>query len=96
MIDPGESDQETALKEAWEEAGIKGRLIGDRVGTYEYEKVGAILRVSVFVMQVSRQAAVWPEADTRERRWVSVAEAVSLLDGHGVRSIYQRIEARLA
>jgi phosphohistidine phosphatase len=95
-IEPGESPAEAALKEAWEEAGLRGRLAGDVVGTYKYEKLGATFNVAVFVMEVSSQAAVWPEATIRRRRWVAVTDAPSLLDRHAVRSIYERVRGRLA
>jgi 8-oxo-dGTP pyrophosphatase MutT (NUDIX family) len=96
MIDPGETAAEAALKEAWEEAGIKGRLLGNIVGTYKYEKLGARFSVDVFVMAVSAQEDVWPEATIRKRRWVTIAEAASLLDGHAVRAILGRVGPRLA
>ena len=40
MVDPGDTHEETALNEAWEEAGLKGRLIGEALGTFEYREVG--------------------------------------------------------
>src|SRR5262249_25750027 len=48
MIELGETPEETALNEAWEEAGLKGRLLGDAVGTYEYEKWRTNFLVAVF------------------------------------------------
>jgi 8-oxo-dGTP pyrophosphatase MutT (NUDIX family) len=95
MIDPGETTEQAALKEAWEEAGLKGRLASDVVGTYEYEKLGALFRVAVFVMEVSAEQGKWPESTIRKRRWVTIAEAASLLDGHAVRAIFERVGARL-
>ena len=47
FVDPGETAEQAALKEAWEEAGLKGRLIGGPIGSYEYEKWGFELTVSV-------------------------------------------------
>ena len=38
FVDPDETIEEAALKEAWEEAGLKGRLVGEPIGSYEYEK----------------------------------------------------------
>ena len=38
IIDPGETFIETALKEAHEEAGIHGHVVGEPLGTYDYNK----------------------------------------------------------
>jgi 8-oxo-dGTP pyrophosphatase MutT (NUDIX family) len=95
-IERGETAGEAALKEAWEEAGLKGTLAGDSIGIYEYDKLGATLGVAVFVMDVSSEATAWPEVAIRRRRWVALTEAASLLERHAVRPIYERIQARLA
>ena len=40
-VDSGETHESTALNEAWEEAGLRGRLVGDSLGTYKYKKYRA-------------------------------------------------------
>jgi len=82
-VDSGDTHAETALKEAWEEAGLRGRVVGDPLGTYQYEKWGGILEVTVFLMEVHEQDDVWQEAAIRERRWISLSDAASLLIEHG-------------
>src|SRR5262245_4094946 len=69
MIDPGESAAETALKEAWEEAGLVGNLRPEPVGSYVYEKFGRVCHVTVFVMEVMEESSWWPERRLRRRRW---------------------------
>ena len=95
FVDPGYTREETALNEAWEEAGIRGRLIGDPVGTYEYAKFGASLTVAVYVMRVVEELQAWPEMRSRERRWASFNEAASALKGHPVRPFLDHVRARL-
>ena len=56
LVDPGDTHEETALNEAWEEAGINGRLLGAAIGTYRYRKWGTRLTVAVYVMEVLEQA----------------------------------------
>ena len=90
IVDPGDTHEQTALNEAWEEAGLKGRLLGDAIGTYEYEKWNRTFVVAVYVMEVLEQLDDWQEARIRERRWTSFAEAASLLVDHPVRPLLDR------
>ena len=70
-IDPGQTAGETALQEAWEEAGLVGALEQEPIGSYLYEKEGQQFHVTVFVMKVTSVAQEWPERSFRERSWVS-------------------------
>jgi len=87
IVDPGDTHERTALNEAWEEAGLKGRLVGDAIGTYEYAKWYTTFVVAVYVMEVLEQHDEWQEADIRERRWTSFGEAASLLMDHPVQPL---------
>ena len=90
LVDPGATHEETALNEAWEEAGIKGRLLGAAIGTYRYKKWGTRLTVAVYVMELLQQAATWEEAAFRERQWVLFPEAGLLLADHPVAPLLSR------
>jgi len=91
FIDPGNTRQQAALNEAYEEAGLNGRIIGDSIGTYDYKKDSVTLTVAVFLMQVVEELPKWPEMGFRERRWCSLQEARSLLKNHRVRPLLDRI-----
>ena len=73
LVDPGNTHEETALNEAWEEAGINGRLLGAAIGTYRYRKWGTKLTVAVYVMEVLHQEARWEESPIRDRRSTTLA-----------------------
>jgi 8-oxo-dGTP pyrophosphatase MutT (NUDIX family) len=88
--------EQAALSEADEEAGLAGRLIGDIVGTYEYQKGPRPLTVVVYVMEVLEERTTWREMRWRERRWCSIEEAGVLLKKHRVRALYDQIRQRLA
>lgn len=81
----GKSFPETALEEAWEEAGVrKGRIKGDMLGTYTYKKVqknGTKLPcvVDVYSVKVDELKDEFPESDKRKRRRVTQGEAVDLV-----------------
>jgi 8-oxo-dGTP pyrophosphatase MutT (NUDIX family) len=93
FIDRGETRKAAALKEAEEEAGLAGQIAGGCIGTYEYDKRGASYTVAVYLMEVDAQRRRWPEMRFRERRWVSVKDAASLLVKHPVRKLFDRVRA---
>ena len=67
IVDGDESLEETGLKEAFEEAGLHGRVVGSPLGRYEDSKWGAVLDVTVLLMEVERADKTWLE-DVRQRR----------------------------
>ena len=74
VVEPGLSAVDSAVKEAWEEAGLEGLAASHTVGTYRYEKWGGVCTVQVFPLQVERLSESWPES-TRDRRWFAPEEA---------------------
>jgi 8-oxo-dGTP pyrophosphatase MutT (NUDIX family) len=85
----------TAAREAYEEAGLLGAIIGEEpIGCYRYEKrrdsrEAAIHEVSVFLFAVERQLRKWPEKAERETRWFAPAEASALVAQAGLAEILQ-------
>jgi 8-oxo-dGTP pyrophosphatase MutT (NUDIX family) len=75
VIDPGETAASTAIRETEEEAGLRGRLSADVVGTYDYEKWGGTCHVEVFMLDVEEAMEEWDESDVRRREWISPEEA---------------------
>ncbi len=91
QIDPGKTGGETALQEAWEEAGLVGVLRPEPVGSYLYEKWGLVHHVIVFVLQVNEIADNWPERRQRHRAWVPVAQAIERIEEPGLRDIIRSV-----
>lgn len=89
----GKSGGETALQEAWEEAGVKkGKVTKKPVAVYPTVKRtddGPELpcQMSVYGVHVKDIANDFPEADRRDRRWVSFDEAQKLVDDDGLRDV---------
>ncbi|OCR01068.1 NUDIX hydrolase [Oscillatoriales cyanobacterium USR001] len=79
-VEPRMTAQNSAAKEAWEEAGLIGNVFPYLLGTYEYKKLESICRVEVFLLQVEMVLEVWPEDDKRKREWVSIHKAVKRVD----------------
>ena len=90
FIDPGETAPETAVKEAREEAGLHGRVVGGPVGYYDITKEGGRYRVAVYLMHVDRVDDTWEEQSLRERRWTTVRQAEELLAGRPVEAVFRR------
>lgn len=95
FIDPGDTAPETAVKEAREEAGVHGRVVGGPVGYYDVRKPGGRHRVVVYLMRVDRVDDSWEEQSLRQRRWTSVRRAEKLLAGRPVEAVFRRARTHI-
>jgi len=79
--EPGMTAQQSAAKEAYEEAGVKGIVAESPVGSYQYEKWEAQCTVTVYPMQVTEVLAPdrWPESH-RQRCWLRIQQAAKVLN----------------
>ncbi len=75
IVEPGESPEETALKEAREEAGIDGKLHAPPLGSYSHVKWDTLCEVVVFLLEVETEVPSWPEMAERRRAWFGADEA---------------------
>ena len=74
MIDPGYNSQQTALQEAYEEAGVRGDL-GPSMGVIHANKQGYPIRIELFALHVRQQLSQWLEQDFRRRQWFDADQA---------------------
>jgi 8-oxo-dGTP pyrophosphatase MutT (NUDIX family) len=95
FVDAGESSEQAALKEAREEAGLDGRIVGASVGSYRYEKWGLDLKVAVYLMEVLKEEDDWQESSFRERCWMRLEDALERLDKHPVRPLIESARDKL-
>ena len=61
-IEDGHTPAEAAAREAWEEAGLRGRIDPEPLGTFTYKK--------------DVEHELWPERLVRQRQWVTIDEAL--------------------
>ena len=94
-IDLGESVEQAALKEAFEEAGLHGTILGEPLGSFELEKLGAMLNVSAMLMEVASFDAHWQEADRRQRRWVTADQAREVIGQNEFREMLDMAVVRI-
>lgn len=85
----GMSPHESAAKEAWEEAGVLGRVTTEKLGNYQYRKRGNIYRVNLFLLPVEEVLEDWTEATARERKWLEVNQAAELVKENSLKRIIQ-------
>lgn len=78
----------SALKEAYEEAGIAGEITShEPIGSYMVYKWQGECTVRIYRMQVQEVLDDWPERASRRRRIVYPEEALDLLSNPGLRDI---------
>ena len=88
----GRTPAEAAAREAWEEAGVEGRVDADAVGCYSYDKAlrrAAALPcvVQVFPLRVDRLVDDYPERRQRRRKWFSAVKAARKVDEPELREL---------
>ncbi|MEE9388541.1 MAG: NUDIX hydrolase [Paracoccaceae bacterium] len=75
---------QAAAREAFEEAGVEGKVNQKCLGIYSYTKdlAGDELPcvVAVFPLKVKRIHAIFPEKGKRKRKWLSRKKAAELVD----------------
>jgi 8-oxo-dGTP pyrophosphatase MutT (NUDIX family) len=98
----GLKPSEAAAREAYEEAGVRGRMAGRAFGHYVYEKrlddrgTTVPCQVEGFPLLVKRQSKDWPESKQRTARWFAAAEAAALVDNEHLHKLIQEFETRKA
>ncbi len=90
LIDDGLSAQESALKEAYEEAGIAGSIKGKRQGMYSYFKWGGLCQVDVYACRVTKIYDIWPEQFERKRAWYSSKNAIEKIENEDLKDIVRK------
>ena len=75
----------SAAREAFEEAGVRGKIAAKPMGAFTYDKAldengrQATCEVKVFPLLVKRQSEVWPESKERVVQWVAPSKAATLI-----------------
>jgi 8-oxo-dGTP pyrophosphatase MutT (NUDIX family) len=88
----GRTDDQAAQQEAFEEAGVEGRMGTTPIGSFAYtkrKKSGKLqpCDVTVYALTVEKLLRQWPEKAERKRRWFKAKEAAELVTEEGLRAI---------
>lgn len=96
----GLKPSKAASREAYEEAGVRGRVARRALGHYGYEKrlddrrATVPCEVEVFALAVKQQLKEWPERKERSVRWFSAAAAARIVEDEGLRDLLLQFAAR--
>lgn len=94
----GRRPYEVAVREAFEEAGVKGRINKTSIGHYMYRKgmAGGLkteCKVRVYALEVASLATNFPEKGQRRLEWVSCEEAAGRVHEPGLKELFLSFEA---
>lgn len=83
---------DNAAREAFEEAGVTGKISAKPVGSYHYLKErkdggGIPCNVEVFALEVEKQLDDWPEKNSRELTWLALDQAAARVAEPGLRQV---------
>ena len=73
---------DNAAREAFEEAGVMGKISPEPIGSYHYLKEkkdggGIPCSVEVFALEVTKQLDDWPEKSSRQLAWLPLDQAAA-------------------
>lgn len=82
-----------AAQEAWEEAGVSGKVADRPFGIYAYDKILKLgdplpCAVAVYPLRVDRLADEFPERKERRRKWFAAAKAARKVAEPELRQIF--------
>jgi 8-oxo-dGTP pyrophosphatase MutT (NUDIX family) len=92
----------SAAREAFEEAGVRGKIGTKSVGLFNYGKlleddgIQVNCEVKVFPLLVKRQSETWPEFEQRLVRWVEPAKAISMIKEAELKKLVTMFAKRVA
>jgi len=92
----GRAPHRSAASEAFEEAGVVGKVGKQSDGYFLYEKQlknggVALCKVRVFALQVQHQSSTWPEKKERRVQWLSARRAANAVKDPSLREIILRV-----
>ncbi|HPT50019.1 MAG TPA: histidine phosphatase family protein [Accumulibacter sp.] len=87
--------RDSAVKEAFEEAGIRGLVDEEPIGVFDYKKWDGVCQVTVFPLAVTECVTRkhWEESH-RKRRWFNVKKVLKRIDEPGLRKLVKELRQR--
>ena len=89
IVEKDMSPDESAAKEAYEEAGVVGPVGKKELGRFSYPKWGGVCTVRVYPLYVQKLLDEWEEMQIRKRSVVTPQEAVAMIDNAELAAIIE-------
>ena len=93
-VEPGQTAQEAAIAETWEEGGVRGVASDEPIARYEYDIGAGRCKVDIFEIEVEVVEDDWPESHERRRVWLSPKDALETISGDTLRSVLEEFLRR--
>ena len=94
----GLKDRDAAAREAFEEAGIVGKIGSKAIGRFHYWKrrktYFSYVRVDVYALKAQEFLDDYPEKEQRQLAWFSPEEAAMLIDEPQLATLVRRFVAK--
>lgn len=91
-------DHDAAAREAFEEAGLLGKISRHPIGVFLYwkrlKRTFKLIEVDLFPLRVTRQAKKWPEKGERDMAWLQAEDAILLLDEPRLKTLIRNFVRR--
>lgn len=92
---PGKSLAQAAAQEAFEEAGVTGRIDAEPLGFFQHVKNFPLgqMEVTIFVhpLAVEKELSSWPERGQRQRKWFEPKNAARVVESNDLGSMILKL-----
>lgn len=95
-VEPLLGTRESARREAFEEAGVRGRIQTLTFGTYQHISSTGPTLVDVFLMEVEQILDSWPEKAARVREWMLLRNAYDRILEEGLKKLLRELDEILS
>ncbi len=91
-IEPWQTPIEAGTNEAWEEAGIKGKIEKKPLTSFSYKNQCIKYIVLYYPLEVKEELRDWPEKMERSRIWINISKAKIKIRNEKLREVFKIFE----